>query len=142
MRAWVLVYGVVYVVIEMVGHSLASVGWPQVTALDVATAVTDAFLAVSLVLAALLALQLAARRWGPGLLARLHAGELVEVLPAAPIGVRSWRADPVALPAGPTPAPARPPVRGTYEVGASGSVWRRRDRRVAPSFPEEPGHLL
>ncbi|RZU32281.1 hypothetical protein [Blastococcus saxobsidens] len=142
MRAWLLVYGVVYVVIEMIGHSLASVGWPQVTTLDVAAAVTDAFLAVSLALAALLGLELAARRWGPDLVARLDGGEPVEVLPAAPIGVRSWRADPVAPPAAPTPAPARPPVRGTYEVGASGSIWRRRDRRVAPSFPEQPGHLL
>ncbi|NEK85710.1 hypothetical protein GCU60_08030 [Blastococcus saxobsidens] len=142
MRVWLLVYGVLYVVIEMIGHSLASVGWPQVTALDVATAVTDAFLAVSLALAAILGLKLAARRWGPALAARLHTAGLVEVFPTAPLGVRSWRADPVALPAAPAPAPARPPVRGTYEVGASGSVWRRRDRRVAPSFPEEPGHLL
>ena len=142
MRVWLLVYGVLYVVIEMIGHSLASVGWAHVSALDVATAVTDAFLAVSLALAALLGLKLAARRWGPALAARLHGAELVEVLPVAPLGVRSWRADPVALPPAPTPAPARPPVRGPYEVGASGSVWRRRDRRVAPSFPEGPGHLL
>ena len=142
MRVWLLVYGVLYVVVEMVGHSLASVGWPQITALDVATAVTDAFLAVSLVLAALLGLQLAARRWGAALVARLDGTEPVEPLPAAPIGVRSWRAEPPALPAAPTPAPAPRSSRSTYEVGASGSVWRRRDRRVAPSFPEEPGHLL
>ena len=145
MRVWLLVYGLLYVVIEMVGHSLSSIGWPQITALDVATAVTDAFLAVSLTLAVLLGLKLAARRWGPAVAARLHVPELVEVLPAPPIGVRSWRAEPLALPAvapAPPPAPAPRPTRGTYEVGASGSVWRRRDRRVAPSFPEEPGHLL
>ncbi len=54
MRVWLLGYGVFYVVLEMVGHSLETVGWGQITALDVATAVTDAFLTVSVVLAVLL----------------------------------------------------------------------------------------
>ena len=43
-----LVYGVLYVVLEMVGQQLGAVGWPQVTALDVATALTDAFLVLAI----------------------------------------------------------------------------------------------
>src|SRR3954467_13172409 len=63
-RVSFLVYGVVYVVIEMVGAALEDVGWARITALDVATAITDACLAVALVLAALLAVKLGAQRWG------------------------------------------------------------------------------
>ena len=140
MRVWLLVYGVLYVVIEMIGSALSAIGWVRITALDVATAVTDAFLAVSLVLAGLLALNLAARRWGPLLLAHAPAGVPVEPVPAAPIGVRSWRAEPIALPAAPPAAPRQ--LRGTYAVGAYGSGSRPRAGRVAPTFPEEPGTLL
>ncbi|TFV53167.1 hypothetical protein [Blastococcus sp. TF02A-35] len=135
MKVWLLVYGVLYVVIEMVGHSLETVGWPQVTALDVATAVTDAFLTVSVLLAVLLALKLGAERWGPSLALRLENRERVPAPPPGPIGVRSWRADPVPLPTAPPP----PPVPGsTYAVGA----YAPRRRRTAPAFPEDPGHLL
>ncbi|MCA0146894.1 hypothetical protein [Blastococcus sp. LR1] len=134
MRAWLLVYGVCYVVIEMVGHSLATVGWPRITALDVATAVTDAFLTVSLALAALLGLKLGAERWGRSVASRLTGDEPVEWERAAPIGVRSWRPEPLALPSAPAPAPSS---GSTYTIGA----YSRR-RRTAPSFPEEPGHLL
>ncbi|MGY2082536.1 hypothetical protein [Blastococcus sp. SYSU DS0539] len=134
MRIWLLAYGVLYVIIEMVGHSLETIGWPQLTALDVATAVTDAFLTVSICLAALLAGRLGLRRWGPP--ARAPAPYAPpELLVERPIGVRSWRAAPLALPAA---APGRSP----YSVGAYGPGWGRRGRRVAPAFPEEPGRLL
>jgi hypothetical protein len=112
-RVSFLVYGVVYVVIEIVGHRLETVGWPRITALDVATAVTDAFLIVSVGLAALLAAKLAAERWGHS----FHAwwdelGDAQDVWDdPQPIGVRSWRAEPLELPAAPAPAPAR----GTYD---------------------------
>ena len=138
MRVWLLVYGALYVVVEMTGSALSSVGWSRITALDVASAVTDAFLAVSVAMAALLAVHLAARRWGPLLLTPADDGEPVEAVPVTPIGVRSWRAEPVALPAAPAPAP----LRGTYQVGAIGWGSRRRAGRVAPSYPEEPGTLL
>ena len=140
MRVWLVVYGALYVVVEMTGSALSSVGWPRITALDVASAVTDAFLVVSVVLAGLLALHLAARRWGPQLLTAAPAGDPAETVRAAPIGVRSWRAEPAALPAAPAPAPA--PLRGTYQVGAYGSRAPRRSGRTAPTFPEEPGALL
>jgi hypothetical protein len=139
-RVWLVVYGVLYVVIEMTGSALSSIGWPRITALDVASAVIDAFLAVSVALAALLAVHLAARRWGPRLLTAAPARDQAEVVQTAPIGVRSWRAEPTALPAAPAPAPA--PLLGTYQVGAYGTGSRHRSRRTAPTFPEEPGTLL
>jgi hypothetical protein len=137
-RGWLLAYGVIYVAIEMVGQSLTSVGWPRITALDVATAVVDAFLTVAVALAVLLALHLAARRWGQLPAAEAGTGEPAEPIRAAPLGVRSWRAEPSALPSAAQPPPR--PVRGTYAVGAYGS--ERRSGRVAPAFPEEPGALL
>ncbi|WP_346619018.1 hypothetical protein [Blastococcus montanus] len=161
MRVWLLVYGVLYVVIEMTGHALATVGWPHITALDVATAVTDAFLTVAVAMAALLAAQLGARRWGPLLATRGRSGEPVELLPDRPIGVRSWRPAPLALPgsSAPTGGPGTDtdtgtgtygsgaygtstPTVGTYSVGARLGRGDRRGRRLAPAFPEESGHLL
>ncbi|MGY2066612.1 hypothetical protein [Blastococcus sp. SYSU DS0619] len=135
MRIWLLAYGVLYVVIELVGHSLETIGWPQITALDVATAVTDAFLTVSVGLALLLAGQLSLRRWGPAGSVRPRSPAPPQFSVEPPLGVRSWRAAPLALPPA---APARSP----YAVGAYGPGWGRRGRRVAPSFPEEPGRLL
>ncbi|MGY1826462.1 hypothetical protein [Blastococcus sp. SYSU DS0541] len=131
MRIWLLAYGVLYVVVEMVGHQLEAIGWPRITALDVATAVTDAFLTVSIALAVLLAGQLGLRRWA----SVPHPPAAPVLLAERPIGVRSWRPEPAAL-------PAATPVRGTYSVGAHGPAWPRRGRRVAPAFPEDPGHLL
>ncbi|MCZ2860205.1 hypothetical protein [Blastococcus sp. VKM Ac-2987] len=134
MRIWLLAYGVLYVVIEMVGRSLETIGWPQITALDVATAVTDAFLTVSVCLALLLAGQLGLRRWSRVRSVPPRGPAPPRVLAGPPLGVRSWRA-PLALP------PAAP-VRSPYSVGAYGPGWSRRGRRVAPAFPEEPGRLL
>ncbi|SEL11056.1 hypothetical protein SAMN04515665_108117 [Blastococcus sp. DSM 46786] len=135
MRIWLLAYGVLYVVVEMVGHRLESIGWPRITALDVATAVTDAFLTVSITLAVLLAGQLLLRRWSPAAVARLRPPVPPALLVDRPIGVRSWRSEPLALPA------AAPP-RDPYSVGAYGPARIRRERRVAPDFPEDPGRLL
>ncbi|CCG04136.1 hypothetical protein [Blastococcus saxobsidens] len=139
MRVWLLVYGVLYVVIELTGSALQRIGWPQLTALDVAAALVDAFLTVSVALAVLLAAQLGARRWSAPLFAGRPAAAVAPADPERPIGVRSWRPAPPALPAA---APAPAPGRSTYSVGAYGSGTGRRGRRLAPSFPEEPGHLL
>ncbi|MCF6506372.1 hypothetical protein E9549_02955 [Blastococcus sp. MG754426] len=135
MRIWLLAYGALYVVVEMVGHRLETIGWPRITALDVATAVTDAFLTVSITLAVLLAGHLALRRWSVAATARLLPAAAPAFLVDRPIGVRSWRAEPLAL-------PAAPPARDPYSVGAYGPSRSRRGRRVAPDFPEEPGRLL
>jgi hypothetical protein len=138
-KVWLLVYGVLYVVIEMVGHSLETVGWTRITALDVATAVTDAFLTVSLVLAALLAFTLAGERWGRSAASRLTSGGSIEWPRETPIGVRSWRPEPPALPSATAPA-TRSSASSSGSTYAIGAYSRRR--RIAPSFPEDPGHLL
>ena len=53
MRVAFSVYGALYVVIEIVGYQLEQVSWPEITALDVATAVTNAFLTVAVLVAVL-----------------------------------------------------------------------------------------
>lgn len=135
MRLPILVYGVLYVVAEMVAHSLATVGWDRVTPLDVAAALVDALLAIVVAIAAVVAYDLARRRWLPVLRAwgaRQHDrdGEIWDGEPWETIEVDSWRAgeEPAALPRGPGP----PGAGGTY--GRPVPSGRR--------FPEEPGRLL
>jgi hypothetical protein len=134
MRVSFLVYGVLYVAIEIVGNQLEKVGWPQITAMDVAEALTNAFLAIVVCIALVVAVDLGRERWGPALRAwhqerlRLAAEaqeDRAEVVPDdEPIGVRSWRAEPLALPAA---APG-----GTYYTASVPN----------PPFPEEPGRQL
>ena len=113
MRVSFLVYGVLYVVIEMIGAALEDVGWGRITGLDVATAITNACLAVTLVLAGLLAVKLGIQRWGAtvrGWWEELgHQPEIVR--DEEPIGVRSWRPAPRELTAGPA---EDAPSEGTY----------------------------
>src|SRR3954452_11427869 len=117
MRVAFLVYGVLYVVIEIVGYQLEQVSWPEITALDVATAVTNAFLTVAVLVAVLVAVDVLGHRWRRHLhslrveRARLAAaewidGEWIEVEPigTGPITVQAWRPEPLALPAGRAPA--------------------------------------
>jgi hypothetical protein len=112
MRVSFLVYGVVYVVIELIGAALEDVGWGRITALDVATAVTDACLTVAIVLAALLAAKLATQRWGHTARQWWQSiGRPEVVWDDEPIGVRSWRPAPLELPSGPAEVP---PTGGTY----------------------------
>src|SRR5688572_17588531 len=65
MRLPILVYGVLYVVLEMVGHALESVGWGRVTPLHVASALVDALLLIVMAIAVLVLWDVARRRWGP-----------------------------------------------------------------------------
>src|SRR4051795_13003239 len=106
MRVAFLVYGALYVVIEIVGHQLEQVSWPEITALDVATALTDAFLTVAVLVAVLVALDVLGHRWRRHLQAvRLEQARLgaEEWADPAPITVRSWRPEPLALPAAAAP---------------------------------------
>jgi hypothetical protein len=142
MRVSFSVYGVLYVVIELVGHQLDTVGWPRVTPLHVAAALIDAFLFVVICLAVVVAVDLAKQRWGPALAAwhrerlRAHAEAHAEVVrDDRPIGVTSWRPEPIALPAGPRPA-APAPGGGTYAPATYGL------RASGQPFSEEPGRLL
>jgi hypothetical protein len=132
MRLSFLVYGVVYVVIEIVGNQLETIGWPRITALDVATAVTDACLIVAVGLAVLLAAKLGAQRWGRDV--RAWWDTLGDAHDAwddpQPLGVRSWRAEPLELTAAPTAAPAG----RTYAGSPYTFAGRRR--------PTEPGRRL
>jgi hypothetical protein len=138
MRVPFLVYGVLYVAIEIVGNQLEKVGWPKVTPLDVAEALTNALLAIVVCIALVVAFDLGRERWGPALRAwnaeRLRlAAEAREdraevVWDDEPIGVRSWRPEPLALPA----ATASPSSAGTYYTSNVPN----------PPFPEEPGRQL
>jgi hypothetical protein len=139
MRVSFLVYGVLYIAIEIVGNKLETVGWPKITPLDVAEALTNALLAIVVCIALVVAVDLGRERWGPALRAwhaerlRLAAEAAQEdwaevVWDDAPIGVRSWRPEPLALPAvAPTAAPS-----GTYYTPSPSN----------PPFPEEPGRQL
>ena len=111
MRVSFAVYAVLYVVIEMVGYQLELIGWPHITALDVASALTNALLWVALVAAVLVAMDVAGDRW------RRHRREQQRELAwtsswrrrpdwddAAPITVTSWRPPVASLPPGATPA--------------------------------------
>jgi hypothetical protein len=113
MRVSFAVYGVLYVVIEMVGYQLESIGWPQITALDVASALTNALLWVALVAAVLVALDVVGSRWRRHL--REQQRELAWVSawrrregwdPEDTITVTSWRPPVLALP--PAAAPSGP----------------------------------
>jgi hypothetical protein len=135
MRVSFLVYGVLYVAVEIIGNQLETVGWPRITPLDVAAALTDALLAIVICIAVVVAVDLGRQRWGPALRAwqeerlRLAAETGAEVVwDDEPIGVRSWRREPLALPA---PAP-RATVGGTYYTAST----------YGPPFPEEPGRQL
>jgi hypothetical protein len=109
MRVAFLVYGVLYVVIEIVGQQLEQISWPEVTALDVATALTNALLTVAVLVAVLVGLDVLGHRWRRHLRAlRLEQARRAaeEWVDAAPVSVPSWRPEPLALPAAPAPATA------------------------------------
>ena len=149
MRVPVLVYVLLYLVIEMIGAQLAAVEWGPMTPLMVAAAVTDAMLVVAVLVAVLVTADLTKHRWRPLLHTWLHEhahphtgwwgahrhdhghGYYAEV-----VGVTSWRPQPRALPGGspavPSTATYAPP---TYAVGGT------PDRRGRP-FPEDEGTLL
>jgi hypothetical protein len=130
-RVSFLVYGVLYVVVEIVGAQIEAIGWPQLTALDVATATANACLTVAVGIALLVGVDVGGRRWHRSMLAwreeraRLEAEAWEE---PGPITVSSWRSEPLALPAGRSSVPA---PGSDYAVPARGRP-----------FPEEPGRLL
>ena len=136
MRVAFVVYGALYVVIEIVGYQLEQVSWPEITALDVATAVTNALLTVAVLVAALVAVDVLGHRWRRSLQAwRLEQARLAAEEWAEPITVQAWRPEPLALPRAPAP-----PVAPTHSAYA-GNAYARR------AWPEDaaddaPGHLL
>ena len=118
MRISFVVYGLLYVMVELVGAQLEEIGWPQLTALDVATAVVHAVFTVSVVVAALLLLDLLARHWRRAREAALLArAEEPEEEPEI-LTVQAWRPEPLAL----TAAPAPPPFSGPDYADPAGDT--------------------
>lgn len=114
MRVSFVVYFVLYVVVEMVGYQLELIGWPRITALDVAGALVNALLWVAVAAAVLVALDLAGARWRRHLRAREREQAWLASwrrrqawAQPAWIDVPSWRPAALALPAAP-PATSLP----------------------------------
>ena len=131
MRVWLLVYGVVYVVFEMVGYRLEQIGWTDISALDVATAVTDALLTVAVCAAVVVALDLGAQRWRRSMAAwHLERGGADGEILDEPIDGTSWRPAPLAVTAERVEEQPRRPYNGNpYSFAGH-------------RFPKDPGTLL
>jgi peptidoglycan/LPS O-acetylase OafA/YrhL len=112
MRVSFVVYAVLYVVIEVVVRQLEVIGWPRITALDVATALTNALLGVAVAAAVLVAIDVLARRWRRSMQTWEQDREEWQWPQEEPIEVRSWRSPPLALP--PSPGPTGPSVVRPY----------------------------
>jgi hypothetical protein len=142
MRVAFVVYGALYVVLEIVGHELSQVSWPEITALDVATALTNALLTVAVLVAVLVAIDVLGDRWRRRLRAvaleraRLATAEWAD---PEPITVQAWRPEPLALPAAPVVTPHRPsaPREDAYADNAyDRQAWSE------DAAADTPGRLL
>ena len=149
MRVSVLVYVLLYLVVEMIGAQLAAVDWSAITPLMVASAVTHAMLVVSVIVAVLVGADLTKHRWRPLVhswmheLRRPHSGwwgvhrsATEDDGYAEVIGVTSWRPEPLALPMGSRAAePTATYVPPTYAASGTPAASGR-------PFPEDDGTLL
>jgi hypothetical protein len=135
-----LVYGVLYVVFEMVRHQLELIGWQRVTPLHVASALVDALLAIVIAIGAVVAFDVARRRWGPALRAwqqrQLQLAAEAAQFEQEPIPVTSWRPEHEAET--PAVAAARPSTYAEPTYAASTYGSRSTGRR----FTEDPGRQL
>ncbi|SNR29871.1 hypothetical protein [Blastococcus mobilis] len=131
MRVSFLVYGVLYVVVEVIGYRFEQIGWTDISALDVATALTDACLAVAVCAAVLVAVDLGARRWRRSMAAwRLQQAELRGEIRDEPVTVASWRPAPLAVTA--------ERVDESRKASFTGNPYSFAGHR----FPKNPGTLL
>lgn len=142
MRLAIVVYGVLFVVLEMVGHYLGTVDWSLITPLDVAAALVDVFLAVVVAMAILVVYDLGRRRWAPVFRA-WQRRQLRPAAPHEPIGVASWRTGPGALQV-PSALTAPTPHRAAVDAPAARTVPDPDygTRAIGQRFPEGPGRLL
>jgi hypothetical protein len=147
MRVPVLIYVLLYLVVELIGAQLAAVEWGRITPLMVASAVADAMLVVAVLVAVLVSADLTKHRWRPAVHAWLHEHGRPHTGPrgahrhdhddhAGTVTVSSWRAERAALPVG---SPAVPPTatyaEPTYAVSGTPA-------RTGRPFPEDDGTLL
>jgi hypothetical protein len=136
-RISIVVYALVYVMFELVGARLEEIGWPQLTPLDVATAVVHALFTVSVCVAVLLGLDVYGRRWYRARqVFLLEQARLAEEAEPGIVTVQSWRPEPLALPAGATPGPFDGPDYATPGDGAALPLY------VASEILDRDGHRL
>jgi hypothetical protein len=113
MRKAFWLYGLVYVMFELVGYQLESVGWVRLRPMDVAEAVTDAALVVAVALALVVLGRIGGERLAQSIDAWHEARRSDSPIDDAPfdvhtITVTSWRDEPLALTAGPSWTPVSP----------------------------------
>jgi hypothetical protein len=123
MRISFLVYGLLYIMVELIGEQIEAIGWPHLTALEVATAVVNALVTVIVAVAVLIAGDVLVRRWRRS----AHAWQLERARLAAEqeedeatITVQAWRPEPLALPAGPPPSTPSAVYAANAYAGAPG----------------------
>ena len=144
MKVAFAVYGLLYVVIEVVGYQLERVSWPEITALDVAPAVTNAFLTVAVLVAVLVAADVLGHRWRRHRRAlaveraRLAAQDWTE---PEPLTVQAWRPEPLALPAAPRPASTGTTRTGAARTADAPNAYSRR-AWPDPAAADASGRLL
>ena len=145
MRVPLLVCVLLYLAVELLGARLAAVDWTLVTPLMVASAVADALLVVSVLVAVLVVGDLTKHRWRPALRSRLRSRATTSTgWPggqrrgrddhAEVVGVPSWRPVPAAPQTGSTTAAST----GTYETYAV----RGGPARPGRPFPVDDGTLI
>jgi uncharacterized protein (DUF58 family) len=127
MRIPFVVYGLLYVMVELIGEQIETIGWPRLTGLEVATAVVNALVAVIAAVAVLIAADVLFRRWRRAAqaarAARARQAE-EELGDEVPLTVEAWRPEPLALPAGaPPPDPAAAQAATAYVDGPQGGDW-------------------
>jgi uncharacterized protein (DUF58 family) len=127
MRIPFVVYGLLYVMVELIGEQIETIGWPRLTTLEVATAVVNALVAVLAAVAVLIAADVLIRRWRRSAQAARaeRARQAEEQLEDdGPLTVHAWRPQPPALPAGPAPStPSAAYAVTAYVGGPNGGDW-------------------
>lgn len=145
-RLAIVVYGVLFVVLEMVGQYLGSVDWSRITPLDIAAALVDTLLAVVVAMAVLVAYDVGRRRWVPAFRAWQRRHLRSAASRREPIGVPSWRTGPGTreVPgAGPRTRTAMAPPRADDAPAVRAAPDPDYGTRtVGQRFPEGPGRLL
>lgn len=138
-----MAYGLLYVVLEMVGYRLEQAGWADVSGLDVATALTDALLVVAVGAAALLAVHLGVQRWGRSMAGWLaeRAGVEAEIW-TEPVEATSRRREPLAVTAERVAGPTSSSYTGNPYSFAGHRIAAGHRFAAEHRSAEDPGGFL